>query len=326
MSPKLARYVRKYSDDFDIVHAINYHAAPALIGTLLSSVPVVITPFYHGETASRFRNLVHVWYRIPARRMLRRIASVVCETSQERDRLLATFPEVRPKIEIIPPGTSRRPPAERPFKEHIRVLSVGRLDVQKRVDHALRAFQYLPGNYVLAVVGDGPARADFEREAMALGLADRVIFLGRLSNSELSAQWDCADVFISLSRYEAWGLGVSDALATGIPCVVSSIPAHREVSGLDPGMLLKFLWVPATQKLPMPSKPPMQTVFLCPQDCPHGNGSPSKSKWFTRRQSKTAQSNIRSSRNRLARNRLWKRKDVYRAVPKSVYRWIMFFE
>jgi glycosyltransferase involved in cell wall biosynthesis len=167
--------------------------------------------------------------------MLDKAAVIICETNEERERLKSVFPEMDPRVTIIPPGTSRRPPSARQRQDRVRVLSVGRLDGYKRVDQAIRAMRFLPNNYVLCVVGDGPSRSDLEDECAKFGLTDRVQFLGRLSDEDLGAQWELADIFVTLSRLEAWGLGVLDALATGIPCVVSAIPAHQAVSLLDPG-------------------------------------------------------------------------------------------
>jgi glycosyltransferase involved in cell wall biosynthesis len=64
------------------------------------------------------------------------------------------------------------------------VLSIGRIESVKRVDLIVRAVARVPG-VRLIVAGDGTQRANVEREAEALGAADRILFLGPVGDDDL---------------------------------------------------------------------------------------------------------------------------------------------
>ena len=67
------------------------------------------------------------------------------------------------------------------------VLSVARLERNKRVDLAVRALAHLPSHLKLIVVGDGSQRSQIEREAETLGIVDRITFTGAVADEELVA-------------------------------------------------------------------------------------------------------------------------------------------
>ena len=99
------------------------------------------------------------------------------------------------------------------------LIAIGRFAVEKRWDVVLDAFVRLNDNEaVLAIFGDGPDRA--EMEARVRGNPN-VRFMGfdkdraRLANSLASA-----DVLVHGCPYETFGLGVAEAIATGLPVVV----------------------------------------------------------------------------------------------------------
>jgi glycosyltransferase involved in cell wall biosynthesis len=92
------------------------------------------------------------------------------------------------------------------------------------------AVAWLPQASVL-VVGDGALRATYERQASELGIADRVHFAGRVSDEELPLHYAAADVTVlpSVTRGEAFGLVLVEAMACGRPVVATSLPGVRTV-------------------------------------------------------------------------------------------------
>ena len=86
----------------------------------------------------------------------------------------------------------------------------------------------LPRDTRLVVVGQGPATDAIRRAAIDSGVTDRVLLRGRVPDDELAAWYQHADVFVSLSTHESFGLTVLEAAAAGLPVVASDIPAHRE--------------------------------------------------------------------------------------------------
>jgi len=78
----------------------------------------------------------------------------------------------------------------------------------------------VPHSY-LALAGDGPERANLERRADELGIADRVRFLGFLNQSQLPSAYCASDLFVLPSLFEPFGLVVNEAMLCGLPVVVS---------------------------------------------------------------------------------------------------------
>lgn len=86
----------------------------------------------------------------------------------------------------------------------------------------------------LLIAGDGPDRAQFEREAMERGW-NRVHFLGFVPASELHRYFAIADVFVFHTLYDPFGAVVSEAMAAKVP-VVSSVHANATLDLIDDGV------------------------------------------------------------------------------------------
>jgi len=105
------------------------------------------------------------------------------------------------------------------------LLYVGRLVPAKGVDTLIRAFAVLdrPAATVpqLLLVGEGEQRAELEALAAALGVSERVQFAGSRPWAELPSLYAVADLFVLPSRFEPWGAVVNEAMACGLPVVVT---------------------------------------------------------------------------------------------------------
>ena len=116
------------------------------------------------------------------------------------------------------------PDAGRP----LRLLTVGRLNVDKGHRYALEAVAQLAGRGVdvdYRIVGGGPRRDELEGRAAELGLGDRVHFTGHIDDTALRREYADADVFLlpSISRNgefheETQGVVIQEAQASG--CIV----------------------------------------------------------------------------------------------------------
>jgi len=106
------------------------------------------------------------------------------------------------------------------------VLTAARLDEQKGHPILFEAATQVPGaRFVLA--GEGPLRGELEAEARRMGLADRVLFLGRRDDiPELLA---ACDVFALPSLYEGSSLAVLEAMAARRAVVSSAIGGTEEL-------------------------------------------------------------------------------------------------
>lgn len=166
--------------------------------------------------------------RLQLRVLLTRVDLLAVVSSAELD-LISAIRQPRhsavvwPGLERIPAGAALGG-AGRPL-----VLYVGRLSEAKGVTRLLHALAHLPEGLELAIVGDGPQSDELRSLARSLGLDQRNVLRGGLADDELDALYQRADVFVSLSSQEAFGIAVMKAIAHGARPVVSDIASHREI-------------------------------------------------------------------------------------------------
>lgn len=113
-----------------------------------------------------------------------------------------------------------------------RIVFAGRCQPIKQVDLALRALSRVPrGEWSFAVIGDGPAKPEWQQLAQRLGLADQVTFHPRLPYRQAVAQIQRSDLLLLPSRHEGWGAVVNEALMSGVPVVCSDTCAAADLLG-----------------------------------------------------------------------------------------------
>lgn len=104
------------------------------------------------------------------------------------------------------------------------VLFVGRLSYYKGVEYLIEAMKWVEAK--LLIVGDGDLRPRLEAKVKALGLEDRIIFLGKISDEKLRYCYQICDVFVlpSVEPSEAFGIVQLEAMAYGKPVVNTNLP------------------------------------------------------------------------------------------------------
>ncbi len=231
LSIDLYRFLRRHGCGYDIIHAHNYHALPALFAAVAESRAFIFTPHYHGRGHSFVRNILHVPYKLIGSKIFQRADAVICVSEFERRLILKDFGVSESKVHVIPNGIN---PDEFARVEKKRrgsartILYVGRIEKYKGLDFVVAALRLLPDNFVLEVVGKGPYKSKIVRLAKRLGVANRVRFHQDLSRRELIEKYASADVLVLLSRHEAYGIVVAEALACKTPCVVANTSALSE--------------------------------------------------------------------------------------------------
>jgi GalNAc-alpha-(1->4)-GalNAc-alpha-(1->3)-diNAcBac-PP-undecaprenol alpha-1,4-N-acetyl-D-galactosaminyltransferase len=126
---------------------------------------------------------------------------------------------------VLPPPLIDKRPAKK-LLDRPALLAVGRLDMHKGYDLLLEAFARLKDRHptwTLTILGEGPSRRELETLGQRLGFADRVRFLGSVSNPyDFFAQ---ADIFVMASRYEGFPLALCEAMACGLPVIATDCPS-----------------------------------------------------------------------------------------------------
>ncbi|GAB3300195.1 glycosyltransferase [Parasphingorhabdus pacifica] len=181
----------------------------------------------------------------PARRarleatVARTVDLIVATCSDEVDELVGMG--VRPdRTEIVPcgidvtkfvpDGASTPDGRNRP-----RILCVGRLVERKGIDTVIAALARIPDAEL--VIAGGPAASEWEADgevarlrtiARDHGVVDRVVFLGPVDHSAVPALYRSADVVVSVPWYEPFGTVPLEAMACGVPPVVTAVGGHLD--------------------------------------------------------------------------------------------------
>jgi glycosyltransferase involved in cell wall biosynthesis len=114
------------------------------------------------------------------------------------------------------------------------LIAVGSLIPRKGHDVVLRALAGLPDlDWRLTIIGDGGIDPDHATTlhalAGSLGIAARVTFAGSCRGDEMETFWRSADIFVSGSDYEGYGMAVAEAVRRGIPLAVTQGAAASDV-------------------------------------------------------------------------------------------------
>jgi glycosyltransferase involved in cell wall biosynthesis len=165
---------------------------------------------------------------------LRGAAHVFCPSAYLRELVLSwgvpaervgVLPNPAPDVPELPPRDELR----RSLGLNGATLAfAGRLTAQKSLDRALEAVA-AAGGVRLVIAGDGPDREPLEARARALGIADRVSFLGSQPRRRIVELFRAADATILSSSWENFPHTVVEALAVGTPVLAMEAGGVSEV-------------------------------------------------------------------------------------------------
>ena len=103
-----------------------------------------------------------------------------------------------------------------------RLITVGRLGLEKSVDELLRRFKLIhlrAPDAKLIIIGDGPERDHLQKMVQHFGLYDAVVFRGYVPSEGIAAYYQHADVFVFASTSEVHPMVGLEAAACGLPIV-----------------------------------------------------------------------------------------------------------
>ncbi|MBC8135553.1 MAG: glycosyltransferase, partial [Fibrella sp.] len=242
-SPAHIARLRKLFRGYDLVHVQLFPAqlwvALAAI-TMGKSAPILFTTEQNTHNTRRDIPAFHPIDRL----MYSRYDHIAAISDGTRDAMTTYLPETAGRISVVHNGIDPRrftesgSPEERaqlfpqvPATTPL-LLCIGRLEPQKDFPNLLRAFAQVPSAH-LAIVGIGPLQAELEALAQTLAIQDCVHFLGR--RNDIPALLRNADGYVQASKWEGFGIAAVEAMASGLPLVITDVPGLREVVA-DAGM------------------------------------------------------------------------------------------
>jgi len=232
----LAALLRQSSPD--ILHTHLWHAdlaAKALLPAIWRRRPVLLSTVHIADRRP-------VRWRFAIDRLTQPLVDQVASVSPSVMNFYRRRAGIAPrKCVVVPNGIDLTAYDALPDRRHARarwvsasvepvIGTIARLDPQKGLPVLLHAFSILARRRpqaALLVAGTGPEREALERLAVRLGIADRVQMLG--FQRDVRPVLAALDVFVLPSRWEGFGLATLEAMAAGLPVVVTDVPGSRDL-------------------------------------------------------------------------------------------------
>jgi glycosyltransferase involved in cell wall biosynthesis len=233
----LRRHLRRRH--IQVAHAFDFYANLTLIpAARMAGVPIII-----GSHRQLGDLLTRAKFRAQAA-AFRWCDAVVCNSQAGADRL-ATAGVSREKLAVIgnvlPSAAFEPAPAVLPRRPNtLRVGMVARMNTRCK-NHAgflriaAQIHQRLPDVEFL-LVGDGPLRPELERQAVALGLGDHLVFLG--VRDDIPAVLASLDVAVLTSDSESLSNAILEAMAARLPVVAYNVGGNAELVNDQRGFLV----------------------------------------------------------------------------------------
>lgn len=234
MSPALITELAKVRKQYEIVH-VHLPNPMANVALQLARPTGKVVLHWHSDIINQERSVK--LYEPLQSSMLRR-ADAIIVTSPPYAEASPWLTPYRDKVHVVPLGIHaqrlhqpanplaearaavRRRHGERPI-----AFSIGRMTTYKGFDVLIEAARSLNPDTLVIVSGGGELLATHQRQVRELGLEQRVVFTGRLSDLDVAAHMAEATVFClpSTNRAEAFGMVLLEAMLAGLPIVATRI-------------------------------------------------------------------------------------------------------
>jgi len=228
-APALKRRLRQSIAGFDVIHIHGVYLWPLLVAARQAAragVPYVVAPrgqLIRDLIAHKSRWIKTAWIQLFERETLARAAAVHVTAEAEGSALRELRLSAR-RIVCIPNGVEypdTQQPPERDLPAHF-VLFLSRIHWKKGLDRLIQAWSRI-SQWPLVIAGndDEGYQSRLVELAQSLGVADRVLFIGPVSDEHKWALYRRARLFVLPSYSENFGNVVAEAMAMACPVLVT---------------------------------------------------------------------------------------------------------
>ena len=264
LSLGIYQYLKENLKDLnpDIIHVNGYHTLQSIevihtIKGIDPNIPLIFSPYHDvapGTLAGKYLMNIHNYF---GKKALEKCDYIISSSQYEADNTIKLLDADPNKIKVIPLGVDVFESPEnayidfskdvvnvdisKNFKEgkKINLLYSGYLITRKGVDYILKTLNALIHelqikNVSLTIVGEGPENENLLELSKNLKLDNYIEWQPFLSRDKLIQKIKNSDIFMLLSRSEAYGITVAEALTLGTPCIVTKRTALKEFS-MEPG-------------------------------------------------------------------------------------------
>ena len=248
-SPGFARWISRAARNYDLLHLhalFSFTTTAASQAARRDAIPYVVRPLGTlDEWGLRHRR---PWLKKLSMRMIEmpllRSAAAVHFTSDEEARQASAL-RIDWRASVIPLGIAMPPPAAARTSASdgaVRALYLSRLAPKKNVEGLLDAMSIVQDDLPqmhLTIAGNGDAAyvQSLRERADALGLGERLRWLGHVDGQVKRRAFEQADFFVLASHSENFGIAAAEALAHGLPCLLGEgVAIARDVVDAGAGL------------------------------------------------------------------------------------------
>ncbi len=262
-SPKFFLTVLREIRNYDLIHISAFWNFQALAGSLVSIIskkPYLISPrgvLYEEAINSESKQLKKLYFSLVARHCLSHAKAIHFTTEDERENVadfIKTY--VNNKALVVPNGIDlsryNKLPEKGLFKAKYPVLAdkrfilfLSRINKQKGLEILVEAFKKLADidDKIFLVIA-GPDNDDYTRHVKKIlmhnGLFEKTLFTGMLVGEDKYSALVDSEVFVLPSYFENFAMSVVEAMACGVPVVISNkVGIYREVEKFKAGIVVK---------------------------------------------------------------------------------------
>jgi glycosyltransferase involved in cell wall biosynthesis len=264
ISFSLRHWLDRHVREFDLVHIhalFSFSSRAAARAAQKKGVPYVIRPLgvlNRWGLTNRRRLLKRFWLQFSELPILKNAAAIHYTSQAEREEAGMIGEGIAQLPSFIVPIPVKQPVAgswehgvKNSFSDRFPsaigkkvVLFLARLDEKKGLDLLLRAFAELKREHAdSALVIAGTGRPEFvdalHDQANSLGIADDIIWTGFLNGADKASAFSAATVFVLPSYSENFGIAAAEALAAGVPTLLSDqVAIARDAENADAAVVV----------------------------------------------------------------------------------------
>ena len=226
---KIMRLVGKIKPD--IVHA-HFITKFGFHGALLGFHPLVMSAWGSDVLVIPYWSKLLFYF---TKFSLREADMIFATSGDAETKLISTFGIDKTKIKMIPFGVDTelfKPQRDKIAVNYVTVLSNRNFFPIYNIETLVRAIPLaIKHNEKLKfmLIGDGPEEADIRLLADELGVSYYITFIGHVANNKMPEYLNSTDIYVSTSLSDTTPVSVSEAMACGLPCIVTDVGGVKEI-------------------------------------------------------------------------------------------------
>lgn len=201
--------------------------------TMIHDLTPLTMPEYHRSVSAKLQQMF-----LP--RILKKADAIVCISESVKDSIIELNTELTGKVKVLPVGPSRYlledPQLELIQKTGVQlpyILTIGTIEPRKNLNFLLDVYQQLRDqnilNHQLVIAGGkGWKSGSFYKRYEGHPYKNDIVLTGYVSEQAVNSLTHHADIFISCSHYEGFGIAAFESMLSGIPTVLPKHSAYTE--------------------------------------------------------------------------------------------------